>query len=358
MPLLRLPLLLVLLAAPALGQTVSAAGGAPPVLEGAGAAVLVHAVPDRFQKPVYPIEAIRTGREGWVDFRFTVKPDGSVADLEVIDASGRDEFERSATQAMRHAVFKPATLDGLPVEQPNVQFRMVFRLADRGLGARREFVRKLRQVDGLLDGGKLDEAREMLGTLDRGGVTLYEYAYLFTRFARYHAMRDEPSKALAYLRRSTRHKAAIERDFYPDLLAQQLRLELATRRYGDAFLTHGRLLEAGGTVPDELQGAVAKLLALRDGARPLLIAGVLEEACREEGACPAGRASWSYAPMRRTISLEPTGGALDRISVRCEKKTLTAKAEAGVTWTIPPAWGRCWAEVWGEPGATFVLIEE
>ncbi|WP_157971489.1 energy transducer TonB [Dyella sp. C9] len=78
-------------------------------------------------EPVYPPEARRARRQGWVDVTFTVQPDGSVAAAAVADADPKYVFDRAALAAVSRWQFAPGTQDGKPVAA-QVRQRIEFRL--------------------------------------------------------------------------------------------------------------------------------------------------------------------------------------------------------------------------------------
>lgn len=65
--------------------------------------------------PVYPLAAKLRGSSGSVVVRATVDKNGRISDLQLI--SGPPLFRDAAFEAVRHWVFKPATLNGQPIEQ-------------------------------------------------------------------------------------------------------------------------------------------------------------------------------------------------------------------------------------------------
>jgi protein TonB len=77
--------------------------------------------------PRYPRNAARDGVEGQVRLEVTVRPDGTVKDVRVLEAEPRGYFEAAAVAAARRGRFKPRTVDGEPVESTG-QYTMIFRL--------------------------------------------------------------------------------------------------------------------------------------------------------------------------------------------------------------------------------------
>lgn len=66
--------------------------------------------------PAWPQSAAE-GVEGWVMMRFTVLPDGTVADVEVVRANPNGVFEESALEALRQWKFEPVQRNGEKVAQ-------------------------------------------------------------------------------------------------------------------------------------------------------------------------------------------------------------------------------------------------
>ncbi len=71
----------------------------------------------RSVKPTYPEGALRRGTEGWVDLVFTVRTDGTIADVSVTGAEPAGIFEQSAMSAVRRWRYEPVRKDGRLVEQ-------------------------------------------------------------------------------------------------------------------------------------------------------------------------------------------------------------------------------------------------
>lgn len=87
-----------------------------------GGGELLHA-----EEPVYPRRALRYGEEGQVLLEFTITPQGSVSDAQVIEATPRGMFENAALQAIHGWRYQAFTEDGEPVARRARQL-MEFRL--------------------------------------------------------------------------------------------------------------------------------------------------------------------------------------------------------------------------------------
>ena len=103
---------------PYLGQQ----GGSAGVSDG-------DAVPMVVIQPNYPPKAATEGTEGWVKFTFTIAPDGTPKDIQVVDANPKRVFDREARKAIYKWKFKPRIVDGKAVEQPNMTYTLEFKLS-------------------------------------------------------------------------------------------------------------------------------------------------------------------------------------------------------------------------------------
>ena len=98
----------------------------PPPAPAASAGAF-HLTPIARVSPEYPRKAYLDGQEGWVDLRLTVAPDGSVADVQVVDAEPRRVFERAAIRAAMDWRFQAPASAGLASDQTGV-FRFEFNM--------------------------------------------------------------------------------------------------------------------------------------------------------------------------------------------------------------------------------------
>ncbi len=88
-----------------------------------------EAIPLVIIEPQYPRKAAMDGIEGYVRFKFTVKPDGYPKDVEIIDANPKRVFDKDGRRAIYKWRFKPKVVDGVAVEQPNMYYTLEFKLA-------------------------------------------------------------------------------------------------------------------------------------------------------------------------------------------------------------------------------------
>ena len=67
--------------------------------------------------PEYPARARQRGIEGWVEFEYTVTPQGTVSEVRILRAQPQGIFEQSVERAVRRWRFNPATEKGVPVSR-------------------------------------------------------------------------------------------------------------------------------------------------------------------------------------------------------------------------------------------------
>jgi protein TonB len=70
---------------------------------------------------VYPARAKMRNIEGSVTARLTIRPDGTVSDVEIIQAEPEGVFEREAMRAMYRYRFSPKMVNGEAVTQTATQ---------------------------------------------------------------------------------------------------------------------------------------------------------------------------------------------------------------------------------------------
>ncbi|WP_233511116.1 energy transducer TonB [Dyella psychrodurans] len=93
----------------------------------AGGGETRDAIPVSSIRVRYPSTALRNNQEGWVDLQYTVNVDGSVANIQVVNAEPRHVFDNAAIDAIRRAKFSPAMRDGAAIasqQQKRIEFKL------------------------------------------------------------------------------------------------------------------------------------------------------------------------------------------------------------------------------------------
>jgi TonB family protein len=75
----------------------------------------------------YPVRALQTIVEGWVELGYTVGPDGAVTNVKVLNAVPPRVFEASASRAVSHLRYQPVVQGGKAIAVAT-QVRIVYRV--------------------------------------------------------------------------------------------------------------------------------------------------------------------------------------------------------------------------------------
>ncbi len=76
----------------------------------------------------YPSRAQARGIEGWVHLRFDVTPEGTTANVVVVDSDPPNTFDRAAIKAVKKYKYKPRIENGVPVLRPGNEIVLSFEM--------------------------------------------------------------------------------------------------------------------------------------------------------------------------------------------------------------------------------------
>ncbi len=346
-----LALTLLILASLAVGKSAFAAD------EGTEELPKIRIICDR--KGTYPSALVADSREGWVDLRFTMKPDGGFADIEVISAFGEPYFAEAAQKTMSTCRYdRPELVAPAGQEVRNLRTRYYFRLEPPDKGSTEVVYHRLKEAQRLLKEGQVDASEAAMLKAEKQSRNLYEFSHVMILRAALAAARGNNNLALSYLYGISANKSFIENKEFKQLLRMRLSLELLEGQYVQAQNTADEMAEKSPRDGDDkLLAHLADLKKLVMTGKPISIAGQIPVNCHP-AFCEPSKPEWFYIAYNRTVSLDNIQGELKEVIFRCDRKTAEFKAEAGITWTIPQKWGKCEVHVTGNPGATFMLIDE
>lgn len=297
-------------------------------------------------------------REGWVDFRFKVLPDGKLTDIDVVTVAGSGRLIESALRNLSTCRYsQPPTENGQPVAMANVYKRYTISQSPSraGVGVK-EKTELGRQM---LSQGRLDDASAALDMAEQTASRKTEWNDIILLRSALMGLRGRDDIALRYLQQLP--IAEMETDDAGDrarLLRMRQGLELKLGLLASAERSARDLATAKPQADDAgMLAALEKLRQLGASGQPMAVKGRVPAECRPV-ICDPGRPSWEYVPTHRTLSLADPTGRLDNVTFRCARKTFATPATIGTTWTIPASFGACAVEVTGEPGASFTLIDE
>ena len=127
--------------------------------------------------PEFPRSERGYKTEAWVWLRYMVDTDGRTYNIEVADSMGRPQFHFPAVNALKKWRYKPATLNGKPINATR-DVKVIFQYDPPAKGARGGFVRNYNELKTLINADREDEAKEDLENLRDIARNLYEFSWL------------------------------------------------------------------------------------------------------------------------------------------------------------------------------------
>lgn len=89
-----------------------------------------EAIPWHISQPVYPMKARQKSIEGHVRFKFDIGADGTPSNITIIEEKPRGIFRKEARKAIRKWKFKPKVVNGQPVIQRGMTYKLEFTMGD------------------------------------------------------------------------------------------------------------------------------------------------------------------------------------------------------------------------------------
>jgi TonB family protein len=329
------------------GQTPDAP---PPADTGATAvAVDTYRGPERTRIPRldYPEEEVRLLGEGWVTVSMMVDPQGKPFEVGVLRSTGNRRFEQAAVHAMEHATFKPATLNGNPIESVNettVEFTIDMPASARG--ARPAFVAAYKSLNDACqakDRVAADAAIQKLKVTNLYEDAVYAWAQLL--YARLWGDARQQETAAWRALGGERFLSAAQRRL---LLLTNFNLQVDKRDYDQALRMWDRLQKVG---VDEATGArilpiIEKLKALRTSPASYSMSGVIDENGR-----------WTVNLFKTRFEAAVSSGVIDHVKLKCSKRFVSFAFDPAVRYEVQGGYGDCMLFLEGTPGTKFQLTQ-
>ena len=311
--------------------------------------------------PIFPASEHGKGNEAWVHITYCVDESGAPQNVTVLDSVGAAAFEQAAVQSVEQWTFEPALVNGKPVWQSRTKTTISFTINDEdGQGKNRRvksFSSNFRKLGRLIDNNQLQKADELFWEIyATTPLSLYDHATLWAKRALYEVAAGELTNMDVALHRATISKGKwLDKDDYVELLKLRVNVELRIGQYGDAIATYDELKKAAGENSDvvtDLRSIFELIQEKIDSNSALSIQGEV----KARGGCNNCNNSWAFTPLRNRFAFSNVNGKLASIELRCDHKRFESIVSDEVEWRIPDAWGKCDAQVYGEPGTTFELL--
>lgn len=347
--------------------TVATGGAAPaatqtsPEPETSG---FISAVPKYTEKLEWPDDSY--DREAFISLRIMVSPQGKVSEVTLDEDTGfySPPFVKACINAAKAMRFKPATLNGKPVEQG---FILPCKFSIGADGVSPEFKVEAQKVADLFKSGDYAgadfHAQWMLKETVRYG---YEYALLQSTLAVTHASLGHDHEAIHFAEEASQrtspnatnfslhqpipanspHNYLLPREVIISLLNMRMRLAANNGMLKKALKAYYEVAGLEKIASDDPRvAAAAQLTAKLESSEPLAAKIVLV------------RSNWKHELYRRRFTMEHVSGIINSIALRCGKTRQPLTYVPGDEWTVPDGLQDCVVDVDGETGTTFQLIE-
>jgi len=307
----------------------------------------------------YPRNALDDWSEGWVLLEFAVTPQGVPANITVVDAIGPKDFVKVAVEGVGRWRYKPATRNGVPVEQSFYSIDVQFLFTDsRKAADHQEFVSKYKRARGHIRNDRPDEAIAELERAFRTRLNLYEAAMGSFVLAVAYAHKADWERALYHARHANIDQGKyLEKAMVPHALALETEFNARTGNFREAVCGFERLKKVDATLaaPDSQLGKmIAGIDAAMKGKEPIGIDARLAKHPLVDDA----PAVWRHRLLRSKFWFAEIKGEVKSYRLACVGTAHEAPIDPETLWNVPNKAGPCILRVEGQPGATFKLVEE
>lgn len=329
------------------------------------------------------------GTEAIVKVRYTVKADGSVDDVEIMDYVSNQFLNNMLRDTVRGWTFTPGTVDGEPADFHNQEWLFALRVdpnapatpppfgpGGRGasggdaeesvlpvlanqeeipLAMSEEIKEGIVEIYALMAQRDPDKALKQLTRLMRKDYgTVFDFAIANELHANILMTQNELFEALEAVRLATMTYEGPQGDtryFLTDdalelALKRKFLLAMSVRQNQLAWNTYEELNNKFEIADDDpIHEQATQVKGLLDSPDPLqLITKIVDE-------------QWTYKPARRIFTITNVDGRLTEIEARCERRNLELKYQENVDWTLPDSLGECELDFKGRDGTQFVVYE-
>jgi TonB family protein len=284
-------------------------------------------------------------REGWVTLSFMVDTTGRPYEVAVTDSTGSTAFEKLAVNAIERSTFKPATLNGNPIDAVS-DLTYTF-TSSRQPGAGAGFIKTYKRLQELIKAGDRAAADDAIRDLKI--TNLYEDAYWSFGQYLYATRWGNEAEQLHYLIRALGPHT--EPDYLPltawrAALLECLGLQVKLRQYAEAIQTWSILKKhrADAETMARTEQLMAQLEKVRASDDAYDVSGVLSEL------------GWSLHLFKPRFHIAADGSIAD-VKLRCDKGYLTFAFDPNIDYRVQGNYGSCTIQLEGIPGTRLTLTQ-
>ena len=306
-----------------------------------------RAEPILVKNPRYPEGKRKKGEIGWTIVNYMIDPAGSTYDISVKSSSGDKSFDRVSIKAAEKYRYKPASVDGVPVDSSGSR-RITFDFGDgedavtRGFRSSMTlFLTSYSEDDRKGSESRLKKMRRV------SAVSHYQLEALAFAEALYQYRWGSKERALTEFKRTKWHKVLPDSwRRTADLNIYRLQFEL--RKFVAARKTFLNLDEAVGAEDKvDLLRFEQEINRLETSGKPFRVPGEINSFNE-----------WWHSPLRPIFSFTNIEGRLGEVRLHCDAKYVGfGFIEPKKHYRIDPSHGSCSIKISGTEGTTFDLIE-
>ena len=301
-------------------------------------------------EPPRPANRFGPGPEGWIKLRFSIKPDGSTSNIEVLDLMPSAFSIKDTLKAVESWIFEPAVIDGNAVDWHNNIVVINFDLPEIPNFSGPQFTTPYNEVQELITEGRLDRAKsQALANITKGTYSLHDVGLGNMQLTIVEMQRQDMHLAHQAITRATLPEVTQLTDVELEVaLLYRFNIEIALGLFMDALDTYQRRLQLS-VIPatEPIHQQVKQLQQALDQGYTLSAKGKILD--KNEG--------WFFIPSRRTFTIADTQGDLDSIEAACNLRKVSMEYQPDVEWSLPESWGECSLKVMGDRNTTFTFYE-
>ncbi len=301
--------------------------------------------------------------EGWVVCSVQVDTEGNVEDVIILDSSGATGIERAFVDFLSKQQYSPALLKGEPVRGSYENKLIQFTDMDRGVSRRvRALFRDGREAIVAGDAPAAQKIVEKLQAID--GRNLYEEAHIeLLKASRYRLLGQQANEVHSLSRILRFDTYGESEDMKNRYLEQDLQLQVLSRLY-EIQMNNMMIADAQNTASKLTQLTPDNPITLQIEKHAQMVMSHLPEdaTIRTTGELADNpyrpTSVWKTRLSRKRGFIDQTEGSITNFKIACDNGETRADPTGAISWNLPDSWGTCTAELIGEPGTTFELVQE
>lgn len=311
----------------------------------------VPAQPTKRASPIYPINQVTSGHEGWAQFEFMVSKRGRPTQIELINAVGATSFVSAAKDALKKYRFRPSRLNGEPIESTH-KYKLSFEIETDFSRTSQEDFSQIRELARQIEEGKEDQVRRDISSALKGGFTMREGALLavlqFNFYRKLGSLEDQLMALDLALDFGDAGEYLSEGN-YRQLELARIDLLLELKRYARAESTVKNML-ADSAFPtqhhEELSNVLSQIEQLKQSDTSFTLEASISDV-----------AFWRIHLWRNHFELKPLSGNIKAARMWCARGYESLRVVTDFKYRASQDLGHCTLRVMGTPGSEFLFTQ-